>query len=170
MQQRIGLACALLPEPDLLFLDEPTSALDPIGRRDVRDIILALQKEGTTVFLNSHLLSEVETVCDHITIINRGLTVKSGAMRELLMERVTLTVSCSPITDALYGTLRERFDGALAPQREDGGLTLTLKSKEDIPEIAALLTAQGIKLYALTPYHETLESVFLKVITEGDAL
>ena len=72
MQQRIGLACALLPEPELLFLDEPTSALDPIGRKDMRDIIRGLQMEGTTIFLNSHLLSEVEAVCDHVAIINRA--------------------------------------------------------------------------------------------------
>lgn len=167
MQQRIGLACALLPEPELLFLDEPTSALDPIGRKDVRDIILALQKEGTTIFLNSHLLSEVETVCDHITIINKGVTVKSGAMQELLMEKVTLNIVCSPISDAVYQAIKERFDSAVAPQRADGNIFVLLKSKEEIADIAALLIANQVKLYELTPHHETLESVFLKVIGEG---
>ncbi|RYD06830.1 hypothetical protein N752_02175 [Desulforamulus aquiferis] len=73
MQQRIGLACALLPEPDLLFLDEPTSALDPIGRKMVRNIIVDLKNQGKTVFLNSHLLSELETVCDQIGIIRGEL-------------------------------------------------------------------------------------------------
>lgn len=167
MQQRIGLACALLPEPELLFLDEPTSALDPIGRKDVRDIILALQTEGATIFLNSHLLSEVEAVCDHVAIINHGAIVKSGAMNELLMEKVTLSIRCTPLPDDIYHTIKERFDGAVMPQREDGSLILSLQNTEQIPEIAALLTAHNIRLYELTPCRETLESVFLKVIGEG---
>jgi len=170
MQQRIGLACALLPEPELLFLDEPTSALDPIGRKDVRDIILELQKEGTTVFLNSHLLSEVEMVCDHVTIISKGVVVKSGAIKDILREKVTLNVVCSKINEGIYNDIREKFDNAVLPQTEDGSIFITLKSKEQIPEIAALLSAQGIKLYELTPNHETLESVFLKVVGEGETL
>lgn len=169
MQQRIGLACALLPDPELLFLDEPTSALDPIGRKDVRDIILALQNEGTTVFLNSHLLSEVEAVCDHVAIINKGTVVRTGAMKDLLMEKVTLTVRCSPLSEDVYALLRQRFDRDILPQREDGIITLTLQKREDIPEVAALLTGRHVRLYELTPRHETLESVFLKVIGEGEA-
>ena len=169
MQQRIGLACALLPNPELLFLDEPTSALDPIGRKDVRDIILALQKEGTTVFLNSHLLSEVETVCDHITIINKGVIVKSGAMEELLREQSTLEVNCSMLSDELFSLLKRRFDPELAPQREDGSLTFALGSREDVSEIASLLVSNDVKLNELTPRHETLESLFLKVVGEEAA-
>ena len=169
MQQRIGLACALLPDPELLFLDEPTSALDPIGRKDVRDIILALQKEGTTVFLNSHLLSEVETVCDHITIIDKGVVVKSGAMNELLREKSTLEVNCSMLPEELFSLLKQRFDPELAPQRESGNLTFALKSPDDVSEIASLLVSKGVKLNELTPRHETLESVFLKVIGEEAA-
>ncbi len=169
MQQRIGLACALLPDPELLFLDEPTSALDPIGRKDVRDIILDLQKEGTTVFLNSHLLSEVETVCDHITIINQGAVVKSGAMQDLLREQSTLEVNCGTLSEELFSLLKQKFDPGLAPQREDGGLTVTLKSKDDVSQIASLLVSKGVKLNELTPHHETLESVFLKVVGEETA-
>ncbi len=169
MQQRIGLACALLPEPELLFLDEPTSALDPIGRKDVRDIILELQKEGTTIFLNSHLLSEVEAVCDHITIINKGVSVKSGSMKDLLMEKVTLHVRCSLLSGEVLGALRQSFDKNALPQQEDGSMMMTLGNSEQIPEIAALLTSHNIRLYELTPHRETLESVFLKVVGEGEA-
>ncbi len=170
MQQRIGLACALLPEPELLFLDEPTSALDPIGRKDVRDIILELQKKGTTVFLNSHLLSEVEMVCDHVTIINKGRIVKSGAIKDILMEKVTLNIVCSPLDEDIFNKIREKFGNSVLPQTEDGSVFITLKSKEQIPEIAALLLGHEIKLYELTPNHETLESVFLKVVGEGETL
>ena len=169
MQQRIGLACALLHDPELLFLDEPTSALDPIGRKEVREIIGELRQEGTTVFLNSHLLSEVEAVCDHVAIIHRGAVVKSGAMAELLMQRVTLSVSCSPLPEQVLSELRVRFDPVASAQDESGGLTLTLQDREDIPEVAAFLTTTGVRLTALTPHRETLESVFLKVVGEGDA-
>jgi len=166
MQQRIGLACALLCDPELLFLDEPTSALDPIGRKDVRNIILALQKEGTTIFLNSHLLSEVETVCDHVTIINKGIVVKSGAMNELLMENWTLHINCDMLSDQIILLLKQKFDSELKPQQENGNLCITLKKKDQISEIASLLITKGIKLNELKPHYQTLESVFLKVIGE----
>lgn len=84
MQQRIGLACALLPDPELVFLDEPTSALDPLGRREVRQIILDLRRRGKTVFLNSHLLSEVEMICDQVAIIHKGRIISTGVLEEML--------------------------------------------------------------------------------------
>ncbi len=84
MLQRIGIAQALIGDPSLVILDEPTSALDPIGRRDVRDLIRRLKGMGKTVFLNSHLLSEIEMVCDRVAIIDRGRVVREGALAELL--------------------------------------------------------------------------------------
>lgn len=166
MQQRLGLACALLPEPKLLFLDEPTSALDPVGRKEVRDIIVSLQNEGTTVFLNSHLLSEVEAVSNSITIIQKGVIVKSGTMEELLTEKLELTIKCSEISEELHQLLKSNFDDGLKEQQKDGKLVIALKNQENIPEIAALLITHKVKLYEMTPHHETLESVFLKVIGE----
>jgi len=167
MQQRLGLACALLPDPLLLFLDEPTSALDPLGRKDVRDIIFSLKKEGTTVFLNSHLLSEVETVSDSITIINKGRVVKSGSVSELLMEKVTLTISLDEIKESIVNKLKENFDRRIVVN-PDNKLFVTLKDKDDIPKIANFLVNEGAKIYELTPNHETLESLFLKAIEEGN--
>src|SRR5207253_6146967 len=84
MQQRLGLGVALLGKPDLIFLDEPTSALDPVGRHDVREITRRLRERGTTVFLNSHLLSEVELVCDRVAIVDHGRVVAVGSLTELL--------------------------------------------------------------------------------------
>lgn len=170
MQQRIGLACALLPDPELLFLDEPTSALDPIGRKEVRDIILDLQKEGTTVFLNSHLLSEVEAVSDHITIINKGSVVRSGAIRDLLMKKISLKVTCSFITEELFSNLKQHFDAELKPQGSDGTLYFRLTNTDSVHEIASFLISHGLELYELTPQHETLESLFLNAVGEGSAI
>ncbi len=167
MQQRIGFACALLPEPELLFLDEPTSALDPVGRKDVRDIITSLKKEGTTIFLNSHLLSEVEAVSDHIAIIHKGNVVKSGALSELSSQTIQLSVVCSPLPEDLCATLASRFNQGWSPQAESGGFTLTLTDGDEVPEIASLLVGNGVKLYEMTPRRETLESVFLKTIEES---
>ena len=118
MLQRIGLAQALIHDPALVFLDEPTSALDPIGRREVRDIIHALKARGLTVFLNSHLLSEVETVCDRVAIVDRGRVVRYGPLDELLRESLDVELALGPHDDALlrliaeYGAFESREPGA----------------------------------------------------------
>jgi ABC-2 type transport system ATP-binding protein len=105
MQQRVGLACALLPDPDLIFLDEPTSALDPLGRREVREIMLELRKKGKTIFLNSHLLSEVEMICDRVAIIKKGIIVKEGAMGNLLAGAVEVDMRVEGITQEMVNKL-----------------------------------------------------------------
>jgi ABC-type multidrug transport system, ATPase component len=164
MQQRIGIGCALLCEPELLFLDEPTSALDPVGRKDVRDIILSLKNEGVTVFLNSHLLSEVEAVCDSITIINNGVLVKSGDMKELLEEKLTLSVQADVLAEEDITYLQKL--GRISEIKE-GSLTMNIKNRDAVPPIADYFVSKGRKLYELTTHQETLESLFLEVVGEG---
>lgn len=166
MQQRIGLACALLPRPELLFLDEPTSALDPIGRKDVRDIIKKLKDEGTTVFLNSHLLSEVEAVCDSVTIIHKGTVARSGAMLDMLEERISLLVRSDGMSEELESRLRNAFDSAMTRQT-DGSLTMVLRSTDAVPAVAAMIIENGGALHELTPVRETLESVFMRIVEGG---
>ena len=164
MQQRIGLACALLSDPQLIFLDEPTSALDPIGRKDVRDIIVALKNEGATVFLNSHLLSEVEAVCDSVTFIHKGSVVKSARMDQLLMTKISLTIRAKGITEELFSTLNNQHQSL--QKLADGSLTVSLNDYEDIPFLAASLISKGVTLYELTPHRETLETVFMQIVGE----
>lgn len=164
MQQRIGLACALLSNPQLIFLDEPTSALDPIGRKDVRDIIVALKNEGTTVFLNSHLLSEVEAVCDNVTFIHKGTVVKSARMDELLMTKISLTIRAKGITEELFSMLNQQHESL--QKLADGSLTVSLNDYEEIPSLAASLISSGVTLYELTPHRETLETVFMQIVGE----
>ncbi|MCL2463377.1 MAG: ABC transporter ATP-binding protein, partial [Defluviitaleaceae bacterium] len=138
MQQRIGLACALLPDPEILFLDEPTSALDPVGRKEVRDIIYDLHKAGMTVFLNTHLLSEVETLCDSVTIINHGVVARSASMSELLLQKVNLEIKAEGLNDDILAEIRQRFQTEPI-KSADGKLTLTLDGDARVPEIAAFL-------------------------------
>ncbi|OEH84505.1 multidrug ABC transporter ATP-binding protein [Desulfuribacillus stibiiarsenatis] len=164
MQQRIGLASALLSNPELIFFDEPTSALDPIGRRDVRDIIVSLRNEGMTVFLNSHLLSEVEAVCDSVTIIHKGTVVKSARMDELLMNKILLTIRAKGLTEELVAKLKKQFDSL--QKLADGSYTILLNDYEQIPSLATSLTSDGVTLYELTPHRETLETVFLQIVGE----
>jgi len=166
MQQRIGIACALLCEPELLLLDEPTSALDPVGRKDVRDMIVSLKNEGVTVFLNSHLLSEVEAVCDTITIINNGVLVKSGDMKELLEEKLTLSVQTDVLNEEDI-TYLQRF-GQVSEVNVDR-LLMKIKDRDTVPFIADYFVSKGRKLYELTLHQETLENLFLEVVGEGRA-
>jgi ABC-2 type transport system ATP-binding protein len=164
MQQRIGLACSLLPNPQLIFLDEPTSALDPIGRKDVRNIIVSLKNEGTTVFLNSHLLSEVEAVCDSVTFIHKGTVIKSAPIDELLMNKISLTIRAIGITEDLFSKINNQYESL--QKLADGSLTVALNDYEEIPSIASSLISNGVTLYELTPHRETLETVFMQIVGE----
>lgn len=164
MQQRIGLAAALLPDPQLLLLDEPTSALDPIGRKEVREMILSLKEEGRTVLLNSHLLSEVEAVSDSITIVNKGSVVKSGRMEDMLSEGLALTVVAEEIADSLFSALQTQF-GCKA-ERQPDGLTIRMKTRADIPKITALMVNSGVQIYEIKVKTDSLESIFLKTVGE----
>jgi ABC-2 type transport system ATP-binding protein len=164
MQQRIGLACALLPDPDLVFLDEPTSALDPLGRREVREIMLELRSRGKTVFLNSHLLSEVEMICDRVAIINQGRIMAAGTMEELLVKSVEVEMQVEGLTPPLMNEL-----AALSRSFSVNGgvVSLTLGSREEIPALVAAVVRYGAQLFSLQTKHNSLEDLFVKLIQEG---
>ncbi len=165
MQQRIGLAQALLHEPDLVVLDEPTSALDPIGRRQVRDIVLHLKARGATVFLNSHLLSEIEMTCDHVAILSRGRLVRQGTLDELLAPASMVEMEVEggdaalPAALAAIGETRE-----LAPGRYE----VRVVDARRVPELAESVIRHGGRLHALTPRRESLEDFFIRTVT-GEA-
>ncbi len=159
MQQRLGLGVALLGAPELVLLDEPTSALDPVGRHDVREIIRALRSRGTTVFLNSHLLSEVERVCDRVAIVDRGRVIAEGSLDELLRgDSVRLRVA------GLDGAHRAAL--ARYGRVEDEGEWLTLRgiAADRIPDLVAEIVGLGGRVYAVEPRHETLEDRFLDLL------
>jgi ABC-2 type transport system ATP-binding protein len=164
MLQRIGLAQAMLNKPDLIFLDEPTSGLDPIGLRAVRDIIYHLKANGTTVFLNSHLLSEVSLVCDRVTFINHGRVIQTSLMSDLLSQATEVTLRVDQLSTDLVEALAQV--GAVR-QSSDNRLALQIDCEEKIPQVAQIVHAQGAKLYELTPQRRTLEEIFVNII-EGN--
>jgi ABC-2 type transport system ATP-binding protein len=159
MQQRLGLGAALLGEPALIVLDEPTSALDPVGRVDVRGIVRAAADRGVAVFLNSHLLSEVEQVCDRVAIIDHGRVVASGDLDDVLGQAETqIRVDGVSATDL---PAFERFGTAsLAGDR----LTIRPMDADRVPDLVATLVAMGAKVYEVHAGRSSLERRFLDLV------
>lgn len=166
MQQRVGIAAALISDPDLLFLDEPTSALDPIGRLEVREIITSLRDRGKAVFLNSHLLSELEMICDSVAIIKGGRVVEEGTLTELLKGRVEVEVTASQLNGSMERVV-EGLGRVLVTQ--GAGVLVELDSEDMIPVLAARIIESGGKLYNLSRKKRTLEELFLGAVKGGEA-
>jgi ABC-2 type transport system ATP-binding protein len=165
MLQRIGLAQALLNEPDLVFLDEPTSGLDPVGRRLVRDIIRDLSEAGTTVFLNSHLLSEVEITCDRVAFIRHGEVLTTNSLKSLVEGELTVEIKAYHLNPKILAGLARWSQNI----RADGDhLSLTLTSEADMPSINRYLVEQGVDVFSIRPKQLSLEDLFIQVVgTEG---
>ncbi len=161
MLQRVGLAQALLNDPDLVILDEPTSGLDPVGRRMVRDIIKDLRLKGTTVFLNSHFLSEVEVTCDRVAFIKEGEIVRTANMDALLEGELTLKIKARNLTPDIETGLSQWGRNI---QKEGGRLMMTLDGEADLPVINRYLVEQGVDIYTFSPQQVSLEDLFLQVV------
>jgi ABC-2 type transport system ATP-binding protein len=165
MQQRLGLAVALLAHPELVILDEPTSALDPLGRADVRDLLLSLRARGVAVLLNSHLIGEVERVCDRVVILDKGRVAASGTLAELLGRReVRLRLGgMSPAAEQLLATA--------GPLTHDGDwFSVALSVDEDattVPDLVADLVALGVRVHAVEPGRISLEDRLLGILRAG---
>ncbi|MEO8272866.1 MAG: ABC transporter ATP-binding protein [Chloroflexota bacterium] len=159
MQQRLGLGAALLGEPALIVLDEPTSALDPVGRVDVRGIVRAAADRGAAVFLNSHLLSEVEQVCDRVAIIDHGRVVASGDLDDVLGQAETqVRVDGVSTTDL---PAFERFGAATLVGNQ---LTIRPMDADRVPDLVATLVAMGAKVYEIHSGRSSLERRFLDLV------
>jgi ABC-2 type transport system ATP-binding protein len=162
MQQRLGLGVALLGRPELVLLDEPTSALDPVGRADVRRIIRQARDLGTTVFLNSHLLSEVELVCDRVAVVDAGRVIAAGTLEELLGED-SVRVHATGLEAAVRAGMA-RF----GPLTDDGDwLSVRPIQPARIPELVAAIVAAGGQVHAVEPGRASLEERFLGLVGEG---
>lgn len=171
MSQRLGLAQALVNRPELLLLDEPTSALDPVGRREVRDLVAGLKAEGVAVLLNSHLLSEVEKLCDRVTVMNHGQVIFEGAPNRLTAAEVTLELRAARPDDALHDAL---LDVGIPTVGADGRAVVRLTPPwDDDPDGAAERVASVVSngpwgLLALSAARESLEDAFVHLVDGGD--
>lgn len=162
MQQRLGMAVALLGNPQLVILDEPTSALDPAGRLEVREILRDLRARGTAVFLNSHLLTEVEQLCDRIAVVTKGRVVAQGTLAEILGAEHAVRIRAAADGVPLRGIL-ERFGRV-----EDGQGTFVVHgvSREQVPQVVSALVAANADVYSVEPQSATLEDRFLELTSE----
>jgi ABC-2 type transport system ATP-binding protein len=142
MQQRLGIAQALVGSPPLLLLDEPTSALDPVGRRTVRELLEELRRRGTSVLLNSHLLSEIELVCDRVAIMLHGRLVAEGSPAELARAR------------------------GVEIETDEGTRLFEKATREDAPRLVAELVAAGRQVYGVRVLTSTLEETYLEAVGE----
>ncbi len=160
MMQRVGLAQALLHDPELLVLDEPMSGLDPIGRKEVRDVLLEQRSRGKTLLFTSHILSDVEMLCDRVVIMQKGEITSEGRVHDLLATtRRRFEIQLSGATATLKQSLVSR--GQLVDEGE-GRFTLRVEGDETTSEVLRIANAAGAKLEAMIPERQTLESLFLE--------
>jgi len=165
MQQRLGLAVALVARPELVILDEPTSALDPLGRADVRDIVLELKSRDVAVLLNSHLIGEVERVCDRVVILDRGRVAAEGTLLELLGQR-EVRLQLTDLSPAAEARLAATGD----VEQAGDWFTVALPAADDrtaVPDLVRDLVALGARVYAVEPARISLEDRLLGILREG---
>ena len=160
MVQRLGIAQALLGDPELLVLDEPTSGLDPAGRKEVRDLILALKAEGKTIFLSSHILAEVEQICDRVIIIDHGRLIRAGSLQQMLAEDNRVEVIVDQLPAHLEPAIQEL--GA-SVEREPNRVRLAVDAARK-RALAEMLWAAGCDVISLMPMKSSLEEMFLKLV------
>ena len=167
MLQRLGLAQALVHEPQIIFLDEPTSGLDPMGRRLVRDILRAQRERGATVFLNSHLLGEIEITCDRVVFIKDGEVVAEQDLHAAAEKQVRVVVKARNVS-------QHAIDGlstwSTSTSYENGRLIFTAASSEALPDALRFLVASGVDIFEFTPERMSLEDLFVKIMGEDRGL
>ncbi|MCM3749650.1 ABC transporter ATP-binding protein [Paenibacillus pasadenensis] len=165
MQQRLGLACALVGDPRILFLDEPSSAMDPIGRAEVRKLLYDLKAQGKTIFLNSHLMEDVEAICDRVALLNNGIVLQQGRVEDVLQQRLVWTIRVGGFEPQLLEWLRTESGLAikLAASRLDGSavLEVELESEEQAGWLNRVFVDQGMTLYESAKMRTKLEEWFV---------
>ncbi|HIG74408.1 MAG TPA: ABC transporter ATP-binding protein [Bacteroidetes bacterium] len=170
MMQRLGIAQALMSDPRLVFLDEPTDGVDPVGRREIRDLLLELAAEGVTLFLNSHLLSEIERVCTRVAILKEGELVRDGTVASLTETgrawRLRSTPIAAPVADALGATLLPAPGG---PTGDLAGYTLHADDRRALNDALDHLRTHGVEVESVEPLRQSLEDLFVEVVSAPGA-
>ncbi|MCX7918947.1 MAG: ABC transporter ATP-binding protein [bacterium] len=165
MLQRFGLAQALINDPELLILDEPTSGLDPIGRKEIRDIILQLHRQGKTIFFSSHELSQVELICTRVGILNQGKLVREGKLADLLSSAGKLRIEIARVNPELQRKLEQNQQQlGIIPKTLGTTTELILSDKSQLYPLLHLLESESAELVSVNPERETLEDLFVKTV------
>jgi ABC-2 type transport system ATP-binding protein len=165
MLQRLGLAQALIHKPRLLVLDEPTDGVDPVGRREIRDILNRLTGTGVTVFINSHLLSEVEAFCEYVAILRKGELALEGKVSSLVAER-GFRVRATGVSDAALADIR-RLGGSISPSREE--IEVQVITREEANAAIDAIRAAGGMIESVVASSSSLEDVFIRAMETGKA-
>jgi ABC-2 type transport system ATP-binding protein len=165
MLQRVGLAQALIHDPELVILDEPTSGLDPVGRRLVRDIIQDLRARGTTIFLNSHMLSEIEVTCDRVAFIKHGEVVSTSSLDNLLRSDTLVRIEARGLTESVLAGLQRWGQPVSWSDRQ---VVIRLSQSDAVPLLNRFLVESGVEVHALDPVRPSLEDLFVQIVgTDG---
>jgi ABC-2 type transport system ATP-binding protein len=164
MMQRLGLAQAMLNDPELIFLDEPTDGVDPIGRKEIRDILLDLKSRNKTIFLNSHLLSEVEMITDRVGILNKGKLLREGTVKELTEKGEEYRISVEGTLD----TNELLSSGYIAAPAGDHGYAVKVPGVAALNAFVDLLRQKNIMIKEIVPMRDTLEEMFINLIKQSD--
>lgn len=164
MMQRLGLAHALVNDPELVFLDEPTDGIDPVGRREIRDLLIELRNRGVTLFINSHLLSEVERISDEVAILDRGVLLEKGRIDRFLSQDHQVQIRLAGEGD----TLPQICAALEVPvSRTDDVFTITIADDQQLNRIIDEVRKAGALIRSITPSKISLEDYFIKVVEEG---
>ncbi|MSU79772.1 MAG: ABC transporter ATP-binding protein [Gemmataceae bacterium] len=159
MKQRVEIAQALMHEPEIVFLDEPTDGVDPVGRREIRELLLRLKQQGTTIFVNSHLLGEVELICDRVAILRKGKVIREGTVASLTQQKGFFLVGLAP-EESFPAVEVQNLGYAVQPAGELWEVQLI--EGQTIDPVIALLTTKGLHLRHLLEKRQTLEDLFLQ--------
>lgn len=161
MLQRLGLAQAMLNQPELIFLDEPTDGVDPIGRKEIRDILNNLKQQGTTIFLNSHLLSEVELICDRVAILNKGILIKSGRVDDITAISDNYIFTTTELDESIINKLLVGFKCTIKSKTE---FYFNSNSVEELNRLIDFLRQNNIFIHGISREKNTLEDMFINLI------
>src|SRR5256886_7726982 len=159
MLQRVGLAQALVNDPEIVFLDEPMSGLDPVGRREVRDLIASLRAEGKTVFMCSHILSDIEVLCDSVAIVKSGRLAHAGSLDELRSRETRLVEIIA--TDAPADALKQQLEVRATVTTTASGVRIEVSDEQEVDVVIAALRRVNGKLISIQPVRQSLEDLFL---------
>ena len=169
MMQRVGVAQAMMNDPELIFLDEPTDGVDPIGRREIRDVLLVLKEQGKTIFLNSHLLSEVEQTCTSVAILNKGKKIREGRVEDLTRVETHFDLKVTPINADVQQQIDQKFNLELLSEQSDEKQLVNYRLKDTdraaLNELIDALRQAGAEIEEVQPVRQSLEERFVQEVS-----